>query len=164
MEPAITEWFNANTFGRNPSETIQQLAEFIVEDLKVFGLELEIDVDLFKRKLCTALCVLYKLSIEHKPLVLSFSSRPFYPPKWSNELEITWIDFLESQFFTIDYWDGLWGDIGTTSWEAEVFNWREQLQALIPCFIRRDINKMISDEGSDGEESCEDEGVPDDLT
>jgi hypothetical protein len=157
MEQIITEWFNTGKYGPSPSDTINKLVNMIDVDLEKFEFDFEIDTILIKHKLATALCVLYRLKMEGQPLVLHFPKKHFYPKNWNNELEITWIDYLENYYFTTEYWEMLWEDIGSSDWDSDIFNWKEQLQALIPCYINRDLRKMITDEAHSDDDRSDEE-------
>ena len=155
MEPIITEWANRQSYGPSPVDVVHKLCDMLETDIKKFGLEFELDSEMFRKKMITALCVLYKLSLEGKPLHLSLQTNHFYPGNWNTGAEEAWIDYLESHFFTVDFWDALWDDVGITEWESDVFNWREELQAIIPMFIRRDMHKMLEDELKSEDEDSE---------
>jgi hypothetical protein len=160
MEPIITEWFNSRQFGTSPSEAISILTNIIEADIEDFGLDFECDTDLFRKKLSTALCVLYKLNLENKASKLNFPINHAYPANWGPEFEIMWIDYLEHKFFSVEYWDSIWDTFSTMDWEADVFNWREELQALVPCYIRRNLQKLHDDEMSDDNKSEEEMLIP----
>lgn len=156
MESIVTDWFHSRRFGYSPADIICKITDHIEADLEEFGLSIEYDdIDLFMRHLSTALCHLYRLHLENVPLMLSFPKHHYYPPKWTDMEEDTWIEFLENTYFTYEYWEDLWGRMPECVWEADVYNWKEQLQALIPCYIRRDLSCMndefSSDEGSDSQ-------------
>lgn len=161
MESIITDWFHSRRFGYSPSDIICRITDHIEADLEEFGLEAEYGIDMFRHHISNALCKLYHLHLDGLPLMLSFPKHHYYPSKWTDADEHSWIEFIESTIFTSEYWEDMWDRMPNCDWESDVYNWREELQALIPLYIKRDLDRMhegsASDEDSEGAGSNVDE-------
>ncbi len=157
MESIVTDWFHSRRFGYSPSDIICRIVDHIEADLEEFGLEVEYDIDLFRHHMSTALCHLYRLRLEGRPLELAFPKHHYYPSKWTESDEQSWIEYMESMYFTFEYWEDLWGRMPECAWEDDVYTWKEQLQALVPCYIKRDISIMQDESASDQDSDSHDE-------
>lgn len=133
----VNEWFASG-----PCDTIDMIVGTINQDLKILGFELEIDINTFKHKLSTALCLLYTSHLRNEQTILSYPKMHKVPLGWDSEKEREWLDFVESNYFNYEYWDSFWSYIPYSYWEDDLHSWREQFQCLIATYIKRDPKKM----------------------
>jgi len=146
----VNEWF-----ANGPSEVVDQIIDMLSEDIEIFNLEFECKMNVLKHKLSTALCLMYTLHLQNKPIIISFPKLHNYPIDWDSDTEREWLDFIESTYFDYTYWERFWDSIPYSHWENDIHNWRVQLQCLIPLYVKRDIHKLHA---NDYETSESDEG------
>lgn len=152
----VNEWFASG-----PSDTIDMIVSLFEKDLKILGFNLECDVNVFRHKLSTALCLLYTAHLRNEQTVITYPKMHVFPLGWNSEKENEWIDFIESNYFNYEYWDSFWTYIPYSYWEDDLHTWREQFQCLITTYIKRDPRKMheVDEESSEGDKSEEVESV-----
>jgi hypothetical protein len=151
----VNEWF-----ANGPCDTIDMIVNLIHTDIKLLGFEFEIDINVFRHKLSTALCLLYTSHLRNEQTILSYPKMHVFPLDWNPEKENEWIDFIESNYFDYEYWDSFWSYIPYSYWEDDIHSWREQFQSLITTYIKRDPRKMHDiDETSESEKTEESESV-----
>ena len=137
----VNEWF-----ANGPSTMIDTMVDMLKQDLEYTGLEFEHKLEIIKRKLSTALCFLYTLQSQNKPVLLGFPKSHILPLDWNPDMEEEWLDFLESIYFDYLYWERFWDSLPYAHWEDNMHGWREQFQCLIPLYIKRDIRKLYENE------------------
>ncbi len=127
-----------------PSNTAIYIFYEFTAAIKKKGLALSVHNNRFIHILCEALCTLYDAELQNME-VCGPTKRHEYVKDWNDELEATWIDYLQSRILNEGFWDTFWYNMGTADWEVSLPRWRVWMQSVLPFYIHRDIDLLVQE-------------------
>jgi hypothetical protein len=141
----IDLWFHTEDYDDiTPADTVSAVADDILIQLKSTGFELAYSNQKFRVLLCEFICTLYHASLTEKN-VSGPHTAPKLPESWTDEIYMTWIDYLHYSVFTESFWEDFWTHIPTCKGLQNIRNWEAEIQALIPYLMRPDHEQMITE-------------------
>jgi len=137
----VNNWFHSVTGDTlSPAETIATISDEFLKSTKKFNLDIAVSESVFRKAMCEALCTFYH-TYTYK-MNWSGPNRNFpKPANWTEDIERAWNDYVNLRLFTAEFWMFFWRKIPEPMWEIP--NWRENIQYLMPLYLRPSIDILI---------------------
>jgi len=138
----VNTWFQ-NSAGEDasPAEATAVISSLFLERCERFKLNIVTDPITFRKIMCETVCTLYhcdKYNVDWNGPHRKF----FIPNQWTDEIESAWNSCISVKFFNEYFWASFWRAIPTSEL-FEIKNSKENLQYLLPLYVRRSSDILI---------------------
>ncbi len=154
----VTQWFHRVGIDElSPALTFLDFNQRMLDYLEYRKLGLIIPTHVFRKNMCQFICTFYRAEKQGASWC-GPSSEQVRPRGWTAVHEMEWIEHLQYQHFSSEFWFNFWNAIPEAIWETRTPRWREAIQHVVLHYINVIPSAIgFADDGSDSEDTVYEE-------
>jgi hypothetical protein len=154
-EEDVNNWFHYSEYNEmTPAEAVAAFNNSVLKHLESHAIKLRVSEGMFRKKMCTAMCMLAIANYRNMELSNPNSNLPA-PKNWNAQAEELWEDYMTTFLFSDEYWESVFKKIPECLWESSVSNWRTTFRYIVLHYVERDVSILaeagVMFEDSEGE-------------